>query len=301
MNRKAAITECIAALKKQAVADGVDLSAELDEIGKKVGRFVNPRDAWDLVRRARDPERLRASEVIAGVFDEFTELHGDRLYGDDGAIIGGVAFLGGIPVTVIASQKGANLKETMALNAGMASPEGYRKALRLAHQAEKFGRPIVTFVDTQGAYPGLGSEERGIGESIAMNLREFTHLRTPIVCVVIGEGGSGGALGICVGDRVFMLEHSYFSVITPEAFASLVLHDPSKKEKAARMMGITPADMVRSGFCDGIIGEVENGRSVSHQVVCERIKALLAEELARLSAMDIDQLIEIRNKRYFSF
>lgn len=301
MKRRLSLNACIDELKKAALSDGVDLSGELASIAGKIEQDRGTGDAWDLVRRARDPARPRAGEVIDAVFDSFDEFHGDRCHGDDGAIVGGIAFLEGRPVTVIANHKGHNLKETMARNAGMASPEGYRKALRLARQAEKFSRPIITFVDTAGAYPGLGSEARGIGEAIAMNLREFSRLATPIVCVVLGEGGSGGALGLCVGDRILMLENSYFSVTTPEVFASLVLHDATLRERAAGMMGITPSDLLRCGFCDGIIGETRAGHPIGKPDLLRDIRARLVEELSSFDGITSEDFIRSRNERYQKF
>ena len=301
MKRRVGIEQCIAELRRQAIADGVDLSGELEVVGKKVERRFSAGDAWSLVCRARDQARPRAVEVIDEVFDGFDELHGDRTGGDDGAILGGIAFLGKRAVTVIANHKGLNLKDTMARNAGMASPEGYRKALRLARQAEKFSRPIVTFVDTAGAYPGLGAEERGIGAAIAMNLRELSHLATPIVCVVLGEGGSGGALGLCVGDRILMLEQSYFSVTTPEVFAALVLRDASQRATAADMMKITPSDLLRSGFCDGIIHETNAGVPLEKFELFRAIRARLEAELSSLDGLEVDELVRRRNERYRRF
>jgi acetyl-CoA carboxylase carboxyl transferase subunit alpha len=190
-------------LQKFAIEAGIDISEELKRIADKIGETAKSAKAWQRVELARNPDRPRALDIIANICDDFIELHGDRYYGDDAALIGGIGFINGIPVTIIGNQKGRNLKETVARNGGMANPEGYRKALRLAKQAEKFHRPIITFIDTQGAYPGLGAEERGIGEAIAMNLREFSQLKTPVICIIIGEGGSGGALGIGVGDKVY--------------------------------------------------------------------------------------------------
>lgn len=301
MKRRIGIEQCIAELRKQALAEGVDLSGELSAVGKKVERSFAAGNAWALVCRSRDQARPRAVEVIDEVFDGFDELHGDRTGGDDGAILGGIAFLGGRAVTVIANHKGLNLKDTMARNAGMASPEGYRKALRLARQAEKFSRPIVTFVDTAGAYPGLGAEERGVGAAIAMNLREFSHLATPIICVILGEGGSGGALGLSVGDRVLMLEQSYFSVTTPEVFAALVLRDASQRSAAADMMKITPLDLLRSGFCDGIIPETNAGALLEKFELFQGIRARLEAELAVLDGIGLDTLVRRRNERYSRF
>ena len=295
------IEECLNELSNIAGADGINLSSEISALLRKFSETIDEEKAWSLVRRARASGRPRASAVIADAFEDFIEMHGDRTYADDGAIIGGVGLLGGKPVTVIASQKGSNLRDTVSRNGGMASPEGYRKALRLAQQAEKFGRPVITLVDTQGAFPGLGPEERGIGQAIAMNLREFSHLRTPIVCVVLGEGGSGGALGLSVCDRLLMLENSYFSVITPEAFASLVLRDPSKKKKAAAMMKVMPEALVKSGFCDGIIPESSYGEDLSTEEIIRGIRESLLKEIAALSRRGIDELLERRDARYFSF
>ena len=295
------LTQCVADLGKHAHLEGVDISDELEAIGKKIREGSMPQDAWGLVCRARDRERPRAREVIDAVFDGFDELHGDRCLGDDGAVLGGIAFLGERPVTVIANDKGTNLKDTVARNAGMASPEGYRKALRLARQAEKFSRPIVTFVDTAGAFPGLAAEERGIGSAIAMNLREFSHLETPIVCVVLGEGGSGGALGLCVGDRVIMLENSYFSVTTPELFASLVLRDDSLRERAAAMMRITPPELMQCGFCDGILPETKEGYAIARDALFGAIRARVEDELSALDAFGLAELVARRNGRYAGF
>ena len=299
MNRINKTLACLDDIRQQTSAKGVDVEEELDAIRKKIRRAANIAESWQLVKAARDPLRFRSQDLIAGIFEDFIELHGDRFYGDDRAIIGGIGFLEGLPVTIIANQKGFNLKDTIACNAGMGSPEGYRKALRLARQAEKFGRPVITFVDTLGSYPSLESEGRGIAEAIATNLREFTNLKTPLVCIVVGEGGSGGALGLCVGDRIFMLENSYFSVITPEGFASLVLHDESQRKQAAAIMRIGPQDMLDAGFCDGIISEHENGRNLAVSELCLRIKQLLVLEINAL--VQDDHLIESRNARYDSF
>jgi len=205
-------------LRKLASESGLDIGDELGSVEAKVKASSKTESTWRRVELARHPDRPYSLDYISRIFDDFTEFHGDRYHGDDQAIVGGIGFLAGRPVTIIANQKGRNLKENMRRNHGMASPEGYRKALRLAKQAEKFHRPIVTFVDTSGAYPGIEAEERGIGEAIARNLREFSQLKTPIICVIIGEGGSGGALGICVGDKIYMLENAVYSVISPEGW-----------------------------------------------------------------------------------
>ena len=218
-------------LQSMAKDAGLDISAELESITKKIRETQDAAaKTWKKVELARHPDRPRALDYINMIVDEFTELHGDRFFGDDPAMVGGIGFINGIPVTVIGNQKGRNLKETVERNGGMANPEGYRKALRLAKQAEKFHRPVITFIDTQGAYPGVGAEERGIGEAIAVNLREFARLKTPVICIIIGEGGSGGALGIGVGDKIYMLENSIYSVISPEGCASILLRDSSRQK-----------------------------------------------------------------------
>ncbi len=241
-------------LKKYASEHGVDISEEIARITNKIQETSRGARAWKRVELARNPDRPRALDIINNICDDFIELHGDRHFGDDLALIGGIGTIDGIPVTIIGNQKGRNLKETMARNGGMANPEGYRKALRLAKQAEKFNRPIITLIDTQGAYPGLGAEERGIGEAIAVNLREFSQLKTPIICIIIGEGGSGGALGIGVGDKIYMLENAVYSVISPEGYASILLRDSSQAKNAAAMMKITAEDVLdaeRAEAADG--------------------------------------------------
>ena len=188
--------------------------------------------AWDRVLLARKSDRPKALDYIKYIFDEFMELHGDRLYSDDKAIVGGIAYLDDMPVTVIGEQKGKSTKENMERNFGMPEPEGYRKSLRLMKQAEKFGRPIVTFIDTPGAYPGMGAEERGQGEAIARSMMEMSRLKVPIIAVVIGEGSSGGALAICVSDKIIMLENAIYSILSPEGFASILYKDSSKSKEA---------------------------------------------------------------------
>ncbi len=195
--------------------------------------------AWERVQIARQADRPKSSDYIKEIFDDFIELHGDRAYGDDNAIIGGIALLGKIPVTVIGEEKGKNAKDNIKRNFGMPEPEGYRKALRLMKQAEKFHRPIITFIDTPGAYPGMGAEERGQGEAIARNIMEMSGLKVPIISVVIGEGSSGGALAIGVGDRIVMLENAIYSVLSPEGFASILYKDSTKAKEAAENMKIT--------------------------------------------------------------
>ncbi|MDR1128945.1 MAG: acetyl-CoA carboxylase carboxyltransferase subunit alpha, partial [Treponema sp.] len=249
------LEEKIQELRRLIEESGIGAGEELARLEAKVREGSRTEKTWKRVELARHPERPYALDYIGKIFDNFAELHGDRCFGDDPAIVGGIGFLAGRPVTVLGNQKGRTLKDNLRRNHGMANPEGYRKALRLAKQAEKFRRPIVTFVDTAGAYPGIGAEERGIGEAIARNLRDFSQLRTPIVCVIIGEGGSGGALGLCIGDKIYMLENAIYSVISPEGGASLLLRDAARAKDAAAMLRITSADLLEFKVVNGIVGE----------------------------------------------
>jgi acetyl-CoA carboxylase carboxyl transferase subunit alpha len=249
------------------------------------------------VELARHPERPYALDYIHRIFDNFIELHGDRYFGDDPAIIGGLGFLDGRPVTILANQKGRTLKENMYRNHGMANPEGYRKALRLAREAEKFHRPIITFVDTSGAYPGLGAEERGIGEAIARNLMVFSQLKTPLVCIIIGEGGSGGALGLCVGDKIYMLENAIYSVISPEGYASILLRDAGKAKDAAAMMRITSSDLLEFKVINGVIPEPPGGAHKNPDETAGIIKEVLVRELKDLCARNPSVLVRYRNQK----
>ena len=248
-------------------------------------------EEWDRVIEARKPERPKALDYINYIFEDFMEMHGDRYFGDDKAIIGGIASIENIPVTVIGEQKGKSTKENMERNFGMPNPEGYRKALRLMKQAEKFNRPIITFIDTPGAYPGLGAEERGQGEAIAKNLLEMSSLEVPIICVVIGEGSSGGALAIGVGDKILMLENSIYSVLSPEGFASILYKDSSLYKKAAKEMKITAKDLKKLGIIDEIIKE-DN--------ILENTKKAIIKNLNNLSKLSKDELIEKRYEKYRS-
>lgn len=277
---------------------GIDLTKEIAAITKKLEENANQvSKVWEKVELARHPDRPRALDYINLLVDNFMELHGDRYFGDDPAMVGGVGFLDGIPVTVLGNMKGRNLKETIARNGGMANPEGYRKALRLAKQAEKFHRPIITFIDTQGAYPGLGSEERGIGEAIAVNLREFSQLKTPIICIVIGEGGSGGALGIGVGDKIYMLENAIYSVISPEGCASILLRDSARAKDAAAMLKITAKDILGMKVVNGIIDEPKDGAQSCPALAAENIKKQIKADLEKLMKKTPSVLVKYRNKK----
>jgi len=280
----------------------IDISDEISKLQEKISGEEDPLvRTWATVQLARHADRPTALDLINRIADRFLELHGDRAFSDDPALIGGIGTLDEIPVTFIGHQKGRNLKENIQRNYGMAHPEGYRKALRLARQAEKFGRPIITFIDTPGAYPGIASEERGIAEAIARNLKVFSTLKTPIICVITGEGGSGGALGIGVGDRVFMLENSIYSVISPEGCASILLKDAGKARDAAHLLKLTAPDLLRFGIIDGIIPEPAGGAQNDLPATAAAIKELLRKELNALRKMPMSQLLKNRSRRLQNF
>lgn len=247
-----------------------------------------------IVREAREQSRLTALDFANGIFDEFIELHGDRSFRDDGAVIGGIGWLGEQAVTVVGIQKGKSLHDNLKRNFGQPHPEGYRKALRLMKQAEKFGRPVVTFINTAGAYPGVGAEERGQGEAIARNLMEMSDLKVPIIAIIIGEGGSGGALALAVADRVWMLENSIYAVLSPEGFASILWKDGSRAMEAAELMKITSHELLEMGIVDKII--LEEDFSSKELLAC--VKSELRAELDRLQGLPLDQLIEERYQRF---
>ena len=247
-----------------------------------------------IVREAREQTRLTALDFATGIFDEFVELHGDRSFRDDGAIIGGIGWLGDQAVTVVGIQKGKSLQDNLNRNFGQPHPEGYRKALRLMKQAEKFGRPVVTFINTAGAYPGVGAEERGQGEAIARNLMEMSDLKVPIIAIIIGEGGSGGALALAVADRVWMLENSIYAVLSPEGFASILWKDGSRAMEAAELMKITSFELLDMKIVDKVISEV----GLSSKDLIKQVKEQLRAELDELGKLPLDQLIEERYKRF---
>ena len=254
--------------------------------------------AWDRVLLARQSERPKALDYINKIFEDFIDLHGDRLFSDDKSIIGGIAVLNGIAVTVIGEQKGKNAKENIERNFGMPNPEGYRKALRLMKQAEKFKRPIITFIDTPGAYPGIGAEERGQGEAIARNIMEMSRLKVPIICIVIGEGSSGGALAISIGDKIVMLENAVYSILSPEGFASILYKDSSKAKQAAENMKMTAEDLKKLGIIDEIIKEPKNGAQNDFENVTKQIKKCIIENIKELQKNSENELIEKRYKKY---
>ena len=247
-----------------------------------------------IVREAREQTRLTALDFATGIFDDFVELHGDRSFRDDGAVIGGIGWLGDQAVTVVGIQKGKSLQDNLNRNFGQPHPEGYRKALRLMKQAEKFGRPVVTFINTAGAYPGVGAEERGQGEAIARNLMEMSDLKVPIIAIIIGEGGSGGALALAVADRVWMLENSIYAVLSPEGFASILWKDGSRAMEAAELMKITSFELLDMKIVDKVISEV----GLSSKDLIKQVKEQLQAELNELGKLPQDQLIEERYQHF---
>ena len=250
-------------------------------------------DVARILKEARDQGRLTALDFAQGIFDDFIELHGDRNFRDDGAIIGGIGRLNGQAVTVVGIQKGRNLQDNLNRNFGQPHPEGYRKALRLMKQAEKFGRPVVTFINTAGAYPGVGAEERGQGEAIARNLMEMSDLKVPIIGIIIGEGGSGGALALAVADKVWMLENTIYSILSPEGFATILWKDGSRSEEAAELMKITSGELLNMGIVDKVIPE----RGYFTSEIIEAIKTAIVDELAELSQLSTEDLLEARYQR----
>ncbi len=256
------------------------------------------RSAWERVKMARKMERTRSEAYIHALFTDFIELHGDRCFGDDHALLAGLAFFEGLPVTVLAQNRGQCLEENIERNFGMMHPEGYRKALRLAKQAEKFGRPVITFVDTAGAYPGIGAEERGQALAIAECLKVFSDLKVPVICFVIGEGGSGGALALSVADRIFMLDNAVYSILSPEGFASILWKDDSRAEEAASVMELTAYDLMRKGIVDGIISEPEQGAEQCPEYVTTQMKQLLETTLSTLLKKKTSQLLTERYQKF---
>ena len=256
---------------------------------------------WQISQLARHPQRPYTLDYIVRIFTDFEELHGDRHYGDDHAMIGGIARLDGMPVMIIGQQKGRDTKEKLQRNFGMPRPEGYRKALRLMEMAERFGMPVLTFIDTPGAYPGIGAEERGQSEAIAKNLKVMSRLKIPVICTVIGEGGSGGALAIGVGDQTLVLQYSTYSVISPEGCASILWKSAEKAADAAEALGITSGRLYELGLIDQIIKEPLGGAHRNFDLMAESIKLSLIKTLGMLKKKSADELIESRYKRLMSY
>ncbi|QFF99690.1 acetyl-CoA carboxylase carboxyl transferase subunit alpha [Psychrobacillus glaciei] len=289
-------------LKEYTARADVDMTAEIEKLEERLKKLEKDiyenMQPWDRVQVARHPGRPTSRDYIQLLFTDFIELHGDRLYGDDAAIIGGIAFLEGKPLTVIGHQRGIDTKENIKRNFGMPHPEGYRKALRLMKQAEKFNRPIICFIDTKGAYPGKAAEERGQSEAIARNLVEMAGLKVPVISVVIGEGGSGGALGLGLTNRIQMLENSTYSVISPEGAASILWKDSSLAKQAAEAMKITAPDLKEMQIIDTVIKEVHGGAHRDPETQAKYMKEALINSLQELCKLTADELIEDRYKKF---
>lgn len=281
---------------------GVDVSEELRELRARLAHLqqdsFHDLSALEQVQVARHPRRPYTLDYIERIFSDWIELHGDRGYRDDAAIVGGWARLDGNPLMVIGHQKGRDMKENLHRNFGMPHPEGYRKALRLMKLAEKFGRPIVTFIDTPGAYPGIGAEKRGQAEAIAFNLREMARLRVPTISIVIGEGGSGGALGIGVTDRILILEHAVYSVISPEGCAAILWRSAEHREAAAEALKLTAPDLLRLGIADEVIPEPPGGAQADWDAAAAELRAVLVRHLAEVRSADAQERRSTRWKKF---
>ncbi len=280
----------------------VNLSSELDNLQKKLKELkreiYSHLSPWQKVQISRHPQRPTTMDYINLIMKDFIELHGDRLYGDDKAIISGLATIEDEKVVVIGHQKGKDTKENIERNFGCAHPEGYRKAIRLMRLGERFSLPVICLVDTPGAYPGIGAEERGQALAIAENIRDMFSIRTPVIVVVIGEGGSGGALGIGVGDRVFIMEYSYYSVISPEGCAAILWKDSRRAPDAARTLKLTGPELLELGIIDDVIPEPEGGAHRSPSEAANNLKNILLAQLAQLKSIDTDTLLENRYQKF---
>ncbi len=254
--------------------------------------------SWQRVQLARHPKRPHSLDYIQRLITDFSELHGDRSYGDDAAIVCGFGFFEGIPVVVAGQQKGRDTKQKLHRNFGMPKPEGYRKAMRVMQMAAKFGRPVITLLDTPGAYPGIDAEERGQAEAIAVNLREMSRLGVPIIAICIGEGGSGGALALGVGNRVYMLENAIYSVISPESCAAIIWRDSGKAELAAAALKLTAEDLLRFGLIDGVVPEPGEGAHSDHDKAAESVRQTLRQALEELRQLSPEALVEQRYQRF---
>ena len=275
--------------------DAKDKIRALKELKEKT---YNNLTAWDRVLIARSPERLKTKTLIENLFEGFIELHGDRYFGDDHSIISGIGYLKDMPVTILAQAKGRNIKESIDRNFGMTSPEGYRKTLRLAKEAEKFGRPIITIVDTSGAYPGKGAEERGQAEAIARNLMEFSTIKTPIITIVLSEGGSGGALALSVCDYLYMFENAIYSVLSPEGFSTILFKNSKTPEECANLMELTSKDLYDKGICDEIIKEPLGGVKNPDKNYYDGLKDIFYNRIKELQKKEINTLLDDRYNKY---
>ncbi|WP_448104800.1 acetyl-CoA carboxylase carboxyltransferase subunit alpha [Pedobacter panaciterrae] len=298
----AELVQQIEKVKQVADKTKVDMSATLAELEEKLEQtqktLYSHLTGWQKVQMSRHPERPQTLDYISMICDDFIEMHGDRTVGDDKAIIGGFATIDGKTVMIIGHQKGKNTKERQYRNFGMANPEGYRKALRLMRLAEKFNKPVISFIDTMGAYPGLEAEERGQGEAIARNLLEMSVLKVPILCFVVGEGASGGALGIGIGDKVYMLEHTWYSVISPESCSSILWRSWDYKERAAECLKLTSDDMFKNKLIDGIIKEPLGGAHQNPEQMAGTIKKQILDDLKTLTKEKTEKMIATRIDKF---
>ena len=286
--------------EKMSSLGGRDIEPLLKDLDKKVDtlEIKEIKRAIDIVNLARNQNRPTTYDFIKLLVKKFLELHGDRRFADDKAIVGGMGFIEGIPVTIIGHQKGRNVNENIKRHFGMAHPEGYRKALRLMEEAERFKRPVINLIDTPGAYPGIGAEERGQAEAIALNIYKMSGLRTPIISIITGEGGSGGALALGVADRVFMLSNSIYSVISPEGCAAILWKDSSRADEAAESLKLVPSDLLEFGVIDEIIKEPGEGAHTDHEETAKRMKEVIVRSIKQLMNLDTDILLDERYKKY---
>ena len=292
----------LAEMKKLAIDNNVDVSLAVSQLENSIEELrketFSNLTRWQRVQLSRHPERPYTLDYIEQMCDEFIEIHGDRTVGDDKAMVGGFGKIGNQTVMLIGQQKGRNTKQRQLRNFGMPNPEGYRKALRLMKMAEKFGKPIVTLIDTPGAFPGLEAEERGQGEAIARNIRDMFMLKVPVICIIIGEGASGGALGIAIGDRVLMLENTWYSVISPESCSSILWRSWDFKEQAAEALKLTANDMKGNGLVDGIIPEPLGGAHLNHELAIEMVKNVILETITELQLISPAQRINQRIDKF---
>jgi acetyl-CoA carboxylase carboxyl transferase subunit alpha len=292
----------LAEMKKLAIDNNVDVSLAVSQLENSIEElkketFTNL-TRWQRVQLSRHPDRPYTLDYIEQMCDEFIEIHGDRTVGDDKAMVGGFGKIGNQTVMLIGQQKGRNTKQRQLRNFGMPNPEGYRKALRLMKIAEKFGKPIVTLIDTPGAFPGLEAEERGQGEAIARNIRDMFMLKVPVICIIIGEGASGGALGIAIGDKVLMLENTWYSVISPESCSSILWRSWDFKEQAAEALRLTANDMKGNGLIDGIIPEPLGGAHLNHGLAIDIVKTVILDTISDLQKLTPTQRINQRVDKF---
>ncbi len=299
------LEEKIETLKKELGDQNIDMSPELTamvgKLKKTKDEIYNTLSAWDRVKIARHVQRPFMLDYLKNIAEDFTELHGDRIIGDDNAMPGGFATIGGIKCVVIGHQKGRDTKENLKRNFGSAHPEGYRKALRLMQMAEKFNLPLITFIDTPGAFPGIGAEERNISEAIARNLRDMMVLKVPVVAVVLGEGGSGGALGIGIADTLLMMENSYYSVISPEGCAAILYKHRKHAPQAAEAMKMSAPDLEKLGVIDGVVKEPRGGAHRDPETTYASLKEALTVEISKLQELDVEELLDSRYNKFRNY